>query len=126
MKFFIKYFFGRCGPICGFLRNWSHLLKQSLMGNFVFCAVLSSSSNRETTPIPSLLYWVYSVSLLVANRTCTEIPESSTMFWPRLFEKFPFSLYTSNGYSNFWEKRLFGSKTVLVFLEGKGTNGWEN
>ena len=40
MKFSIKDFFSKCDQICSFLRIWSHLLKKSLMENFIFCAVL--------------------------------------------------------------------------------------
>ena len=36
MKFSIKDFFGRCDQIRSFLRIWSHLLKKSLMENFIF------------------------------------------------------------------------------------------
>ena len=39
MKFPIKDFFSECDQIRSFLRIWSHLLKKSLMGNFIFCAV---------------------------------------------------------------------------------------
>ena len=39
MKFLIKDFFSKCDQICSFLRIWSHLLKKSLMENFIFCAV---------------------------------------------------------------------------------------
>ena len=39
MKFSIKDFFSKCDQIYSFLRFWSHLLKKSLMENFVFCAV---------------------------------------------------------------------------------------
>ena len=39
MKFFIKDFFSKCDQIRRFLRIWSHLLKKSLMENFIFCAV---------------------------------------------------------------------------------------
>ena len=38
-KFFIKDFFSICDQICSFLRIWSHLLKKSLMENFIFCEV---------------------------------------------------------------------------------------
>ena len=31
-----KNFFGKCDQIHSFLRIWSHLLKKSLMGNFIF------------------------------------------------------------------------------------------
>ena len=38
-KFYIKNFFSKCDQICSFLRIWSHLLKNSLMKNFIFCVV---------------------------------------------------------------------------------------
>ena len=40
-KFSIKDFFSKCDQIHNFLRIWSHLLKKSLMENFIFCAVLA-------------------------------------------------------------------------------------
>ena len=40
MKFSIKDFFSKCNQIRSFLRICSHLLKKSLMENFIFCAVL--------------------------------------------------------------------------------------
>ena len=40
MKFSIKDFFSKCDQICSFSRIWSHLLKKSLMENFIFCAVI--------------------------------------------------------------------------------------
>ena len=39
MKFSIKDFFSKCDQIISFLQIWSHLLKKSLMENFIFCAV---------------------------------------------------------------------------------------
>ena len=39
MKFSIKDFFSKSDQIRRKLRIWSHLLKKSLMENFVFCAV---------------------------------------------------------------------------------------
>ena len=42
MKFFIKDFFSKCDKIHRKLRIWSHLLKKSLIGNFIFCAVQRS------------------------------------------------------------------------------------
>ena len=37
MKFFTKDFFSKCEQICSFLRICLHLLKKSLMENFIFC-----------------------------------------------------------------------------------------
>ena len=39
MKFSTKDFFRKCDQILSLLRIWSHLLKKSLMENFIFCAV---------------------------------------------------------------------------------------
>ena len=39
IKFFIKDFFRKCDQIRKKLHIWSHLLKKSLMENFMFCAV---------------------------------------------------------------------------------------
>ena len=38
-KSFIKDFFSKCDQIRSKLRIWSHLLKKSLMENFIFCTV---------------------------------------------------------------------------------------
>ena len=40
MKFFIKDFFSKYDQMHSFLRIYSHLLKKSLMENFIFCAVI--------------------------------------------------------------------------------------
>ena len=39
MKFPIKDFFRKCDQIRKTMRIWSHLLKKSLIENFIFCAV---------------------------------------------------------------------------------------
>ena len=39
MKFSIKHFFSKSDQIRSFLQIWSHLLKKSLMENFLLCAV---------------------------------------------------------------------------------------
>ena len=39
VKFSIKGFFSKCDQIRSLLRIWSHLLKKSLMENFIFCAM---------------------------------------------------------------------------------------
>ena len=40
MKSSIKNFFSKCDQIRRKLQIWSHLLKKSVMENFIFCAVL--------------------------------------------------------------------------------------
>ena len=44
-QFPIKDFFSKFDQIRSFLRFWSHLLKKSLMVNFIFCAVLFMTQN---------------------------------------------------------------------------------
>ena len=44
MKFFIKDFFSKCDQLRRKLRAWSHLLKKSLMTEFIFCAMYWSES----------------------------------------------------------------------------------
>ena len=46
MKFSVKAFFGKFDQIHRFLRIWSHLLKKSLMENFIFCSVLGVLSKK--------------------------------------------------------------------------------
>ena len=40
MKFSVKDFFSKCDQIRSLLRIWSNLLKESLMENFIFWAVM--------------------------------------------------------------------------------------
>ena len=40
MKFSIMEFFSKCDRTRSFLRIWPHLLKKSLIENFIFCAGL--------------------------------------------------------------------------------------
>ena len=44
MRFSIKEFFSKCDQICKKLWISSHLLKKILMDNFIFCAVVPSTS----------------------------------------------------------------------------------
>ena len=44
MKFSTNDFFNKCDQIRSFLRIWSHLLRKSLLENFIFCAVYIAAS----------------------------------------------------------------------------------
>ena len=50
MRFSIKYFFSKCDQTRGILRIWSHLLKKSLMENFIIFAQCKLLSN-EVAPL---------------------------------------------------------------------------
>ena len=49
MKFSIKDFLSKCNQNRSFLRIWSHLLKKSLMENFIFCATVLGAARNQTT-----------------------------------------------------------------------------
>ena len=56
MKFPIKDFLSKCDQIHSFLLNWSHLLKKSLMENFIFCAVIYHPLYNKWIP-KSIHFW---------------------------------------------------------------------
>ena len=57
MKFSIKDFFSKCDQIRSKLRIWSHLLKKSLMENFIFCAVsMIEIEKKKKSKISSLFF----------------------------------------------------------------------
>ena len=45
MKFSIKDFFSKCDQVCR-MRIWSHFMKEFLIENFIFCAVLLAISAK--------------------------------------------------------------------------------
>ena len=53
MKFSIKDFFSKCDQIRRNLWIWSHLLKNSLMANFIFCAVELAGIEFQNSQIMS-------------------------------------------------------------------------
>ena len=65
MKFFIKDFFSRCDQIRRKLPIWSHLHEQSLMKNFIFCAL-------------ELNYYPFMISLDKCKGNCNLADDLST------------------------------------------------
>ena len=73
MKFSIKNFFSNCNQICNFLRIWSHLLKKSLMQNFIFCAVILPVKQ-------SYFYLVFGISCQFPKRyVLNKVPQISDL-----------------------------------------------
>ena len=73
MKFSVKGFFSKFDQIRIFLRVWSHLLKKSLMENFIFCAVLILMENFNMTTsnsISSQFLDTFVLSPVNVNSTC--------------------------------------------------------
>ena len=60
MKFCVKDFFIKCDQIRSFLGIWLHLLKKSLLENFIFRAVLATKclflTNKNYMVRPTLVY----------------------------------------------------------------------
>ena len=85
MKFSIKDFFSKCDQIRSFLEIWSHILKKSLMENFIFCAVLYL--NRFHTLVNDVYYeWLTTKICLILDfgfsnskyhRYCREITKET-------------------------------------------------
>ena len=60
MKFSIKDFLSKCDQIRRKLRIWLHLLKKSLMENFIFCAVIGARAQNFTSNtlfVVHFLHW---------------------------------------------------------------------
>ena len=67
MKFSIKNFFSRCDQIPSFPWIWLHLLKKSLMENFIFCEVkVEGRYNTQYSNLPAFhcpLYKMWASSM---------------------------------------------------------------
>ena len=60
MKFSIKDFLSKCDQIRRKLWIWLHLLKKSLMENFIFCAVIGARAQNFTSNtlfVVHFLHW---------------------------------------------------------------------
>ena len=65
MKVSIKDFSSKCDQIRSFQRIWSHLLKKSLLENFIFCAVLREKTYfTSSTNIARFIRVIYSITIL--------------------------------------------------------------
>ena len=57
MKFSITDFFNKCDQVRSFLRIWSHLLKKSVIENFIFCAVTNELDDMHVVGNIWLFWW---------------------------------------------------------------------
>ena len=71
MKFSITDFFSKCDQIRSFLWIWSHLLKKSLMENFIFCKVSEMLKKTNIKKIkaaclsPVVVFIIFKLYLLI-------------------------------------------------------------
>ena len=68
-KFFITDFFSKCDQIRNFLRLWWHLLKKSVMENFIFCAVGLPEKDHKVFISVRVILEVYSK---ISEKVCFE------------------------------------------------------
>ena len=74
MKFSIKEFFSKCDQIRRMLRIWSHLLKNSLMENLIFCAVRANNSFFKSIIVESIYF--NKIILILINRAYEKLTKS--------------------------------------------------
>ena len=75
MKFSIKYFFSKCDQI----RRNPHLLKKSLMENFIFCAVIESTVNANIVDSRITHHIIFAkLEILVKNKAKQKNPKKTT------------------------------------------------
>ena len=77
IKFSIMDFFSKCDQIHSFQRTWSHLLKKSLIENFIFCAVTFTSFKIK---------FLISSKMLFCSSQCACLFKDP--FWVKNLEKF--------------------------------------
>ena len=71
MKFSITDFCSKCNQIRSFLRIWSHLLKKSVMENFIFCAMTVRVKQAKQYKNHVYLIWIKCLWTFQAVRSQT-------------------------------------------------------
>ena len=69
MKFSIKDFLSKCDQIRSNLRIWSHLLKKSLMENFMYCTVYWGSYGEKHSRMNQVKFVEVSLISTIYHRT---------------------------------------------------------
>ena len=114
MKFSIKDFFSKCDQICNFLRIWLHLLKKSLMENFIFCAIFHHFLSYGTWYFQTRIYlctaheiFMKGEFLLILKVGWVNIYRSSRsqMFFKIGVFK-DFAIFTRKGRKLYWKETL--------------------
>ena len=99
IKFSIKDFYSKCDQIRSFLRIKSHLLKTSLMENFIFCAVLSSLrsiKNMNTSFRVTKSFNTFKILILRCAKylSFTKFPGVEVLWKDRVSAEFPQNFQT--------------------------------
>ena len=84
MKFSIKDLFSKCGLIRSVHRIWSHLLKKSLMENFIFCVADDTTFHACDSDLESLIQVLEHDSTLATElfkSNQTKVNNELLLFW---------------------------------------------
>ena len=106
MKFSIKDFFSKCDQIRSFLRIWSHILKKSLIGNFIFCAVVLCGKHYDY-----LQYRMYDKGSYNTRRTFC--PKD---FFRSLIKDIQLLYIDLFGHFNRWRQQYLKNVCLSMFL----------
>ena len=104
----IRDFFRKCDQICRKLRIWSHLLKKSLMENFIFCTVVFMYTCNDPPPKRRKMFMYRCVTL-----TCFYQKSSKVCFphpwvkWRHLYNKWGSTVKVSWTIINHSEIKMF-------------------
>ena len=79
MKFSIEDFFSKYNHLCSFLRILSHLLKESLIENFIFCALNHFYCLYDYTVIT--LFYICIAIIIVAKIGFFKTFSKASYFW---------------------------------------------
>ena len=110
MKFSIMDFFSKCDQIRSFLWIWSHVLKISLMENFISCALIHMIGLLSTTMVHTRFnYCCYYFKLAILNLVFSFID----WFY---HVTFPFCRYISSQPTSICSKLVLLPGTLLATL----------
>ena len=116
MKFSIKDFFSKCHQTCSLLRIWSHLLKKTLMENFVFYAALFGNAYS------GVLHTIFNLKNLIAKLSYFKNLEGPTVI-DHILTNHTISLHHPGTYetelSDFYELTCVVLKTLCTKLKPK-------
>ena len=107
MKFLIKDIFCKCEQIRSFLRIWSHLLKKSLIENFIFCAVFIW--NEFPNPVRKM----FCTFLAMSTKNLASFQEVAEAYLEPSQPSMMELLFTKSSITRVW----LGSKNVCKLLK---------
>ena len=111
LRFFIKNFFSKCDQIRRKLWIWSHLLKKSLMENFIFCAVtvgqkkMCQINGNQNISVFQYYILIFNINTRYKIKFCNFLSTQQSSFTKKKFAKI--ILITKTNSENFsWNEPI--------------------